>query len=242
MIDPEDIPAAIRATWPPARTETVGPFLVSDGAGGGNRVSAAQLADPASDGSRVSKADITEVLYWQRSIGGESIFMVFGGQTALDTLLKAEGFTTRDATNILATATADLAKPPPPVSCFETWPPLAVQEEIWADGGIGHARLNIMSRAEGPKTTLFGRINDKPAGTAFVALHDRIAMLHALDVAAFARRQGLARIMMGAAASWAADRGSDVFSVLVTQENAPAGRLYASLGMQAVESYWYRVK
>lgn len=242
MIDPKDIPAAIRATWPPARTETVGPFLVSDGAGGGNRVSAAQLADPATDGGEVSAKDIAQVLDWQHSIGGESIFMVFGWQTALDDLLAAQGFTTRDATNILACPTAELAKPPPPVSCFEIWPPLAVQEEIWADGGIGPARLAIMTRAKEPKTTLFGRINDKPAGTAFVALHERIAMLHALDVAALAQRQGLGRTMMGAAAAWARDHGSDVFSILVTQENAPAERLYASLGMQAVESYWYRVK
>jgi hypothetical protein len=33
-------------------TRTVGPFDLADGAGGGNRVSAARLSDPLSDGGR----------------------------------------------------------------------------------------------------------------------------------------------------------------------------------------------
>jgi hypothetical protein len=89
--------------------------------------------------------------------------MVFGWQEALDRLLAAEGYATRDETLILAAPAADIAEAPPPVSCFEIWPPLAVQEEIWDAGGIGPARRAIMRRAEGPKTALFGRINDRPA-------------------------------------------------------------------------------
>jgi hypothetical protein len=50
----------------------------------------------------------------------------------------------------------------------------------------------------GPKTTLFGRINDRPAGTAFIALQGRTAMLHALEVASSA---GAARV---SPASWCA--------------------------------------
>jgi hypothetical protein len=43
MIAAADIAATIRATWPPVSLQTVGPFDLGNGAGGGNRVSAARL-------------------------------------------------------------------------------------------------------------------------------------------------------------------------------------------------------
>jgi GNAT superfamily N-acetyltransferase len=117
-----------------------------------------------------------------------------------------------------------------------------VQEEIWTQGGIGRARRAIMDRAKGPKTSLFGRINDRPAGTAFIGLHGDTAMLHALEIAGPARRQGLARLMVRAGAFWALDHGARLFTVLVTRDNDAAQGLYASLGLKPVENYHYRVK
>lgn len=239
MTRPTDIAEAIRATWPPKTSRTVGPFEVLDGAGGGNRVSAARLTDPAADGGKVTPGMIAEV---ENTRGDTPLFMVFGWQDPLDDALAALGYTIRDETVVLAATIADIAEPPPPVSCFEVWPPLAVQEELWAEGDIGPARLAVMDRAAGPKTALFGRINDRPAGTAFMAVHEKTAMLHALEVTPTARRQGLARIMVGAGAAWAAGHGAEVLSVLVTRANDPAQRLYASLGLKPVEKYHYRVK
>jgi GNAT superfamily N-acetyltransferase len=117
-----------------------------------------------------------------------------------------------------------------------------VQEEIWVAGGIGPARLAIMHRAEGPKTSLFGRVNDRPAGTAFIAVHGKVAMLHALEITPRARRKGLAGVMMRAGADWAVAQDADTIAVLVTRDNAPAQGLYASLGLKPVEKYHYRVK
>jgi GNAT superfamily N-acetyltransferase len=242
MTATEDIPAAIRATWPPRSVRTLGPFELADGGGGGNRVSAARLRDPASDGGDLTRQDIDAVADAQTAEGAERLFMVFGWQRALDRALDAEGYAIRDETLILSAPTARLAEPPPPVSCFEIWPPLAVQEEIWAGGGIGPERLAIMHRAEGPKTTLFGRINDRPAGTAFIAVHGGTAMLHALEIATPARRLGLGRLMVRAGAHWARSVGASEFTVLVTRANGPAQGLYASLGLQPVENYHYRVK
>jgi GNAT superfamily N-acetyltransferase len=239
MIRSDDITATIRATWPPKSAQRVGPFEFGEGAGGGNRVSAARLVDPVSDGSTVTPAHIAKV---EKAQGDTPLFMVFGWQTQLDRALSALGYSARDETLILAAPVADIAEPPPPVSCFEVFPPLAVQEEIWADGGIGAARLAIMARAAGPKTTLFGRINDRPGGTAFIAVQGRTAMLHALEVASSARRQGLARLMVRAGAAWAAGHGATDFTVLVTRANDPAQRLYASLGLKPVEKYHYRAK
>jgi GNAT superfamily N-acetyltransferase len=166
--------------------------------------------------------------------------MVLDHQTGLDQALTTRGFVARDATLGLLADCATLAAAPPAVTCFPSWPPLAIQEEIWADGGIGPARLAIMDRAKGPKISLFGRITDKPAGSAFVAVSDDIAMLHALEVAPEHRRKGLAAIMMRAAADWAQGQGATWFSVLVTRENQAAQGLYASLGFEPVGQYHYR--
>lgn len=242
MIGRTEIAAVIGATWPPAQVDTVGPFDLCTGAGGGNRVSAARLAEVASGGEGVSKVHIAETAEAQAALGQEALFIVFGWQEALDRALEQEGFVKRDETLVLAAPVPEIAALPPPVSCFDIWPPLAVQEEIWAEGGIGPARLAIMHRAQGPKTSLLGRVADRPAGTAFIALNGSIAMLHALEVAPRARRQGLARLMVRAGAAWAEDQGGALFTVLVTRENTAARELYASLGLKAVENYHYRVK
>lgn len=239
---PAMLAEAITATWPPASVQDFGPFRVAKGEGGGNRVSAARLRDAVSDGASVSIADIDAAAEEQRAIGQDPLFMVFDWQNPLDRLLAAEGYATRDATDMLCSNVATVAAAPPPVTCFDIWPPLAVQEEIWAAGGIGPARLAIMHRAVGTKTTIFGRMKDRPAGTAFVAIHDGIAMLHAVEIAQRARRQGLARTMVQAAGHWAARRGASLLATLVTKENVAAQALYASLGLQPVGQYHYRAK
>jgi N-acetylglutamate synthase len=242
IMDAVRIAEAIAATWPPEAVREVGPFRVALGGGGGNRVSAAQLTATGGDGGTFDGAEIAAVAEVQRASGQEALFMVMDWQEPLDAVLAGAGFTSRDATLILAAGISTVAEAPPPVRCFDIWPPLAVQEEIWAGGGIGPARLAVMARAVGPRTSIFGRIGDRPAGTAFVALHGDIAMLHALEIAPRARRQGLARTMVRAAAHWAKGQGATVFSALVTRNNAPALGLYASLGMEAVGQYHYRVQ
>jgi GNAT superfamily N-acetyltransferase len=233
-----DLAPVIAATWPPAASTTVGPFTVPDGAGGGQRVSAARLTDPQA--SDTTEADIDAAIAAMTRIGQTPLFQVFDHQAALDARLAARGFAERDTTHALLADTAALAEPPPPVTCFATWPPLAIQTEIWAAGGIGPARLAVMERATGPRMSFFGRINDRPAGTAFAAIHEGTAMLHALEILPQHRRKGLARIMMRAAGDWALAEGAPRFTTLVTSENQPAQGLYASLGFTAVGQYHYR--
>jgi ribosomal protein S18 acetylase RimI-like enzyme len=85
-------------------------------------------------------------------------------------------------------------------------------------------------------------MNDRPAGAAFVALDPPYAMLHALEVRPDARRQGLARIMVRAAARWAQAQGADHLAVLVTRENVAAQSLYARLGLRRAGGYHYRAR
>jgi GNAT superfamily N-acetyltransferase len=236
-----DLVPVIAATWPAEATHACGPFTVAQSNGGGSRVRAARLQDPHDDGSTVQDAQIKQAAAAMAALGQPDLFMVPGTQTALDTRLAALGYARKDPTLALIADCAALAAPPPPVTCFEVWPPLAAQDEIWVRGGIGPDRLAIMQRVTGPRISLFGRINNHPAATAFVALQGDIAMLHALEVVDVARRQGLAGHVMRAAGQWALGQGARHFSVLVTRENLPAQGLYTSLGFQPVGHYHYRV-
>ena len=223
------------ATWPAAALSRAGAFTIREGQGGGSRVSAATVEGPFGAG------DIEAAEAAQDALGQTNLFMVLGGQQALDDALAARGYRVKDPVVIYAAPTTTLADPAPdPMSAFTIWPPLEIMRDLWAEGGIGPARLAVMDRAVGPKTAIMGRVKDRVAGVAFVAVVENRAMLHALHVAPGLRRQGSAVNIMRAAALWAQDRGATQLFLAVTRANEAANALYASLGMQIVENYHYR--
>ncbi len=224
-------------TWRPRAATPVGPFIMRDGDGGGKRVSAATVTGPYED------ADLERIEAAMTELGQPQLFMIKDGDDAFDRDLAARGYRVIDPVNLLIGDCADLGQTVLDAGMiYAAWPPLAAQCEIWETDGIGPARLRVMDRVDGPKTSIMIRHHDRPAGTCFVAIHDGIAMLHGLVVASWARRQGLANQMMSSAAIWAQDMGVDRLSVLVVKSNAPANALYASLGMENVGSYHYRIK
>ena len=229
--------AAIDATWPAAKVHRRGPWAIREGAGGGNRVSA------ASQEAEWSDADIGVAEAAQVALGQEPLFMVRDGEQRLDQALAARGYLIRDPVTLYAAPVAQMAAvPPKPMTTFPHWPMLEILRDIWADGGIGPGRIAVMERAEAPKCVILGRINDRAAGVAFIACHGETAMLHALHVVSEQRRNGIAVHIMRAAAAWAQDVGATQISVVVTDANKAANALYASLGMQIVGHYHYRVK
>lgn len=223
------------ATWPAAAWHDVGAFIVREGRGGGQRVSSATAS------GAWSEADINRVEACQQGLGQVPLFLIRPGDEALDAALQARGYALKDPVHFYDAAADELAAPTPALTTFAIWPPLAIQRDIWAEDGIGPARIAVMDRARGPKTSILGRVNDRAAGTAFVAIHQGTAMLHALVVVPAERRQGLAAKMMRAAATWSQDHGAKRLGVLVTAANAPANALYASLGMRIVGQYHYRI-
>ena len=236
MIPPGiDWGGVIDATWPAARTRQLGPWTIREGAGGGNRVSATTARDTVSPG------DVRAAARAMQDLGQEVVFAVRPGDPGSDAVLADLGYRVRDETVIYACPSATLASPaPPPVTAFAVWPPLACQREIWEAGGIGPARLAVMDRAAGAKTTILGRTQDRPAGTLFVACHGTVAMLHALEIAQAHRRRGLGAQLTRAAARWAALAGGETFSLLTTVANTRARALYEGLGMVEVGRYHYR--
>ncbi|WP_170405999.1 GNAT family N-acetyltransferase [Ruegeria arenilitoris] len=230
-----DWAAVVDGTWPAARYMQLGPFLLREGQGGGSRVSAASRIGP------VTPPDIDAAEAAMQAMGQKRIFCLRPGDEALDEMLAARGYDILDPVNIYACPVARLTdQPVPPVTVFTLWEPLAIMREIWAQGGIGPARLAVMERATGPKTGLLLRHRDQPAGTGFVAIHDGTAMLHALEIVPAHRRQGLGRWAMRAAAFWALDNGAHTLSVICTKANTGANALYHSLGMERVGEYHYR--
>lgn len=224
----------IDATWPAVSVRQAGGFLIREGRGGGSRVSAASLI------GRLEEADIETAIAAQRSLGQAPKFMLRPGEDALDAALADRGFEAFDPVVILAADLAALPREVPPVTAFAHWPPLAIAREIWAENGIGAERQAIIERVRGPKAVVLGRTRDRAAGAAFVALHDRTAMLHALVVAPEFRRLGLGRAIMAEACRWAHDAGAGQMALVVTKANAAALALYRDIGLQPVCAYHYR--
>ncbi|MHA7875968.1 GNAT family N-acetyltransferase [Roseivivax sp.] len=224
------------ATWPPAQRFEVPGFVLRDGAGGGKRVSAATPLPGWQD------AHIREAETGMFGLGQRPLFMLKPGEERLDMALADRGYHLVDPVVILSAPVAALDdRPIPPVTAFAVPEPLAIMREIWARGGIGPARLAVMARAEGPATTIFGRVRDKPAGCAFAAVSQGTAMVHAVEVVPALRRNGLGLWMMRAAAKWARAEGAERIAILVTRANHAANALYASLGMTEVGEYHYRM-
>lgn len=227
---------AVEATWPAAAYHRRGPWLVRDGQGGGKRVSSVSARLGWAD------ADIPDAEAACRELGQVPLFQLRTGQGDLDQALAARGYDVIDPVDLLACPVANLQADLDRLAAIPCWPPLAVQAEIWREGGIGPARLAVMDRAIGPKTALLGRANDHPVATAYIACHGSIAMLHGLEVSNSARRQGIGRVVMQGAANWAARHGAQNLAVLVVKSNRAAQKLYSSLGMRPAGHYFYRIK
>lgn len=233
--DAQQLDPVIPATWPAMNVERVGSVTLRAG-GGGQRATAATV-----DGA-FSKPDViaAEIAMQSRS---ECLFRIRPGEEELAQFLETRGYVRRDPTNMLVMAIDGLAACElKPVSAFQIWPPLRIMNEIWEQSDVGPDRRANMARVEGSKTGLFGRGLDKPAGVGFAAIHDDIAMIHAVAVLPGIRRQKVAENMMIASAKWAQDLGAKWLATLCTQENEIANSLYQSLGMTSVGSYYYMAK
>lgn len=241
-----DLFEPLAATWPAAQTLRLGRVTLRRSPGGGKRVQAASFApgDATALGDAGGDALGTEIAAAEAAMrdGGQTpLFMVRPGQAALDATLAQRGYARCDPTRLLSAPLADLAdRVPPRLAAFEVWPPLAIMTEIWQEAGIGADRRAVMARVTGPRTALFGRAGDRPAGAGFVAAHGSVAMVHALEVRPALRRQGVAGHLMAQAAIWAEAQGCTTLALAVTEANQPARAFYAGLGFQDVTGYHYR--
>ncbi len=171
------------------------------------------------------------------------LFMITDKDAALDADLEARGYRMKDPVTMFACPVDTLAaRDEKGLAASWVDEPLEIMKEIWAAGGIGQGRLAVMGRAKGPKTYLLGRVDDRAAGSGYVVMHGKIAMLHALEILPEHRRKGLGLAMTISAAAWAAKQGAETFSLIAITSNQAACGLYKHLGMQDVGHYHYRKK
>lgn len=235
MLSAAALHSALDATWPAAARHVCGPFTLREGQGGGKRVSAATLEGNASEG------EVEAAEQAMQALGQTPLFMI-RDQPALDQALAARGYARIDPTLFYAAPITDVAEAPRAMSLLSCWPPLAIQRQLWADAGIGPGRLAVMARASAPRNAFIARYHNRAAGVGFAALHDGIAMLHALETVPDFRRQGVARYMARGIADWARAQGAEWFALAVTERNMAARALYSALNMTEAGAYHYRQK
>lgn len=228
---------AVDATWAPFAIHKTALWTIRDGKGGGKRVSAASAL------GSVTASDVQSAETAMAGLGQTPLFMIRGDEPELDSLLDGLGYGIIDPVDILSAQTRDLAEyNQPKLEVIFTADPIAILAEIWAEGGIGRSRLDVMRRVKGKKTYLLGRHDNKPVASAFAAVHGEFVMVHAVEVRPTARRRGVARRLMNAAAWWGQELGAKYVVCLTTSENTPAQTLYRNMGMEVVAQYHYRIK
>ncbi len=232
MLRDADLFAAVDATWPAHSTHMVEGWTIRDGRGGGQRVSAAS-----------GSGDISVAEEAMAAIGQDKLFMIQGEQTELDAALADRGYVVKDPVDLLVCDAAEMADGfRPKLDAIFAEFPLPILAEIWAEGGIGPARLDVMRRATCDKTFVMGRIDARASAAAFVGASGGICMAHAVEVLKRERRRGVAERMMRAAAWWGLRQGAKTFCVLTTQANDGAQSLYRKMGMETAAQYHYRIK
>ena len=226
----------IDLTWPAKEFLELPEWKLRKSIKGGKRVSAV---------TAIGKSGIPAIQFVENTLEEwcqDKLFMIKAGENSLDEALKERGYCIVDPTNIWSISAEVLSMQQiPPVTAFSIFPPLAIQREIWTANGIDASRIEIMDRVKAPKTTIFGRINAKPAASAFVAVSNKIAMVHALIVDHKFQRQGMGKHVMQKVGVWAHQQGAESVVVLCTKQNQSANNFYKILGMKVIGEYHYRL-
>ena len=226
----------IDLTWPAEEFLEVPKWKLRKSIKGGKRVSAA---------TTIGECCVSDIQFVENTLAEwrqDKLFMIKAGEKSLDEALKKRGYYIVDPTNIWSISSKALSiLEVPPVTTFSIFPPLAIQRELWIANGIDTSRIEIMDRVKTPKTTIFGRINGKPAASAFVAVANKIAMVHALIVDHKCQRQGMGKFVMQKVGAWANQQGAENVVVLCTKQNQSANNFYKILGMQVIGEYHYRL-
>lgn len=230
--DTKRIMQVVDKTWTAAEFIPCGPFTLRRGNNGGKRVSSASVE------GAFSGEDIRAVTAEMARIGQPELFQISDTDAALDDILAGLGYGVIDRVTLFAVPVdliADMG------SAMLAPEPTSEMTTLWAEGGIGEGRLDVMRRVTAPKTCLMEMLNGQPAAAAFVGCDGDTAMFHALEVRTSARRKGLGQRLIRAMAAWTKSQGATTLTLVVLSENQAACGLYRSLGFAEVGNYHYRI-
>jgi GNAT superfamily N-acetyltransferase len=216
----------MEATWPPLRKWRQGDWWLREGAGGGQRVSAASPAGPR------AVAELDQVI----AAMDAPLFLLDAGERAVDQALAARGFVVHDPVVNLAADPLGMAG----AAVLSAWPAPKPVQMLWALGKIGPGRLAVMGRVQQTKAALWIEDQGEPIAVGFCGTTGDFAGVHSVFVASDRRGQGLGMALMQGIARWAADQGAQQMALAVTTANVPARQLYARLGMDEIGASHYR--
>lgn len=228
---------AFETTWPAGQTLDSGGLCTGRGHGAGGRVSSTFARSADWDDAAIAEAEAAHQDWAQ-----PPMFRVSDTDDRLTAALIARGYRPETPTAIMVADIVTLASEVPRMTTFSIWPPLEIQNELWARGNIGPARQAVMQRVTGPKSAILGRLQDRAAGSAFIATDGDVAMLHAVEVLPEFRRMGLAGYMVHKAAQWAAQQNAVCMALAVGRANTGAIAAYDQLGFREVSGYSYFVR
>lgn len=236
MVPDRALAQAFEATWPAAEYRDAGGFRIGRGPGGGGRVSSARALEGWNPEGLAEAAQV------HRDWGQRALFRAPEADLRLTGALADAGYRRHDPVMVMETPAAALNdRGIPPLAAIPSWPPLAIQREIWAAGQFGPGHLAVMARVSLPRMSILGRIDDRSAGTLFLAIDGPVAMVHAVVIRPGVRRQGVAGWLIRAAAMQAQRAGAERLALAVALDNDPAIALYRKLGFTESGRYAYWV-
>ena len=234
---PSSFWTASEVCWPPLNKKSIGPWIIREGEGGGNRVSSTTANDC------FTKKDIFLAENHMSLLNQENIFHIRQKDSELDYILEGLGYSLVDKPLVYGSKIAKMSPPcVPPMTVFNIWPPLRIMKDIWKIGGTTDSRMAVMARCKVRKTAILGRIENKVAGCAFISEYKGIAILQSLFVLPNYRRKGLAGFIISESVKWASYKESSYLALMTDKYNKEARGLYDSLGMTVIDNYHYRVK
>lgn len=228
-----------RSTWVPARTLSVGGWMLGLTGGLTRR---ANSATPAVPGTSLSDAELLEIESRYAEAGQPSIFRICAAApSGLVDRLAARGYACAVVTEVWARALGPV----------ETAPGVLIDDAevpdpAWLDGWLGvkgpGADLDLAGTllTGSPARYLTARAHDGSVlGVLRLALAGEWAGLSCLAVTPAARRRGIGRALTLAGLNAACRHGADNAFLQVEVQNSGALALYTALGFAPVDRYEY---
>lgn len=242
---------AQEATWPAAEIAELGPWRARFSRGGGRRVGSARPRDP--EAASAQRPELLEGLSaieaWYRAREAPAYLQFTDAQVStLGAEVEARGWRAEAPTRFYSAPVADVAARPLSTDrrpyLIHVKAPLAAVDALWREDGISAGRRAVMARAKNGAIWV-ARVDHRVGGAVFVSVGDRetpsprVAQIHGLYIAPWARRRQAAADLVSQAARWAETQGAAELSIDVLAENASARALYERIGCVEAGGYVY---
>jgi GNAT superfamily N-acetyltransferase len=236
--------AALSAV-PAERVAFDGPFVVRGFLGGTGRANAASSLDPAPDPDLPARIARIEAAYARMGLPCR-VRSTPLDPAGLAPFLRARGYAKRDETVVLAGPVAPVARPDPAVAVLPgpepEWLEVVATAEYQTEARRAE-KLRQPALLALPAAWLVLRQEGRAVAAIFAVAQGPLAGIFDLAVRPEAKRGGLGRRIVAAAADWAArEHGAGWLWGQVAATNAPSLALNQGLGLREVYRYRYLIR